>query len=186
MDQAWRWRRPREDPPAHPGAAPAYDSHDPRDSWRMLPREAFTEDRAELDRGYPPCTARHDDVRPSSAPRYTAPESAQASVTNGTTTAPFLTFSGVPDHVVLDPGTDECVFTFRDDAGRIVGTLALSAGGAGPFPIRCKRVDVTNNGAAASVVSVSGYYDPARRGGPALATDYVPMRAEASAGTPSA
>jgi hypothetical protein len=105
-------------------------------------------------------------------------------VTNGTTTAPFITFSGVPDQLILDPGTDECTFTFRDDGGRLLGTLTLSASGLGPIPIRCRRVDVTNNGAAATLVSVSGYYEPAHRGRPALATDVTPVLAEATPAAP--
>ena len=144
----------------------------PRAEWAQPLGAAFSEGGAELAHGYPADRVRLDDVRPAGDPRYTHPESVQASVTNGTTTAPFITFSGVPDSLSLDPGTDECVFTCRDDGGRVVGTVSLSAGGAGPFPIRCRSVDVTNNGAAASVVSVTGYYLPAQRSRPALTDDY--------------
>jgi len=179
MATSWRWRRGRVEPPAHPGASPTYDDADARAAWRMRPAEAFTEDRAELERGYPTCRARVDDARAAGNPRFSSPESAQASVTNATTTAPFLVFSGVPDYLLLDPGTDECTFTFRDDAGRVVGTITLSAGGAGPLHVRCKRVDVTNNGAAPSVVSVAGYYEPARRAVPILGTDQSAVLPEA-------
>lgn len=134
--------------------------------WDSAPGEAFTGRPHGAETSYPPCRARTDDVRPAADPRYTHPESFRASVTNATTTAPFITFSGVPDELVLDPNGQPCTFTFRDDAGRELGSLDLASGPSAPLPTRARRVDVTNNGSAAAVVTVTGYYRPMQR--PAL------------------
>lgn len=153
---------------------------DPRGRWTQTPADAFTDrgERATID--YPADRARVDDARPAAGPRYTYPESATGSVGPAATTAPFLVFSGVPDLVLLDPGTAEATFTFRDDAGRSIGTANASVGGIGPLAIRCKRVDVTVPGGAATVVSVTGYYKPAARDYPEHRDD---LSAEASAVT---
>jgi len=142
------------------------------DGWRTCPGEAFREHVGESERGYPGVRDRAGDTRAPSDPRFAHPESFAASVGPAATTLNFIRFSGVPDYLILDPGVQPATFTFRDDAGRVVGTLNLSLTSPGPVPVRCRSVDVTVPGAAATVVSVSGYYEPHRRLPHSLLNDY--------------
>jgi hypothetical protein len=142
------------------------------DGWRTCPGEAFREHVGESERGYPGDRHRADDTRASSDPRFAHPESFAATVGPAATTLDFIRFSGVPDFVILDPGLQPATFTFRDDAGRIVGTANLSITSPGPVPVRCRSVDVTVPGATATVVSVTGYYEPHHRLPHSLVNDY--------------
>jgi len=142
-----------------------------RGSWRTCPALAFTEHTGEHGGEYPPDRERDDDTRPAGDPRFAHPESATGSVGPAATTSPFIIFSGVPDVLMLNPGTAPATFTFFDDAGRQLGTADLAAAVTGGVPLRCRRVDVTVPGGAATVVTVTGYYSPALRTRETLDTD---------------
>jgi hypothetical protein len=115
-----------------------------------------------------------DDARAGGDPRYSHPESFLAAVLTGVTVAPFIIFSGVVDEVMLDPGLGAVRYTFRDDAARIVGTADASTASVGPLPIRCRRVDVTNNTAGTLNIAVTGYYRSPVRGMVRLENDLTP------------
>jgi hypothetical protein len=156
-------------------------NRDTRESWSPEPATAFSERAATVDQGYPAERARTADWRPATAPRYTQPESTSAILAGGATTLDFIKFSGVPDRLILWCSLDVAVATFRDDAGRSLGTMGFNFDSNDQVMLRCRSVDILNSSVLAQTISVTGYYDPPTRPRRDLDTDRATAPAEDTA-----